>query len=179
MANAIGMIEFSSIAKGIETCDIMLKAANVSIIKASTICPGKYIIIISGDTGDVKSAMSIGKNNAGEHLVDELFIANITEQLIPAISMTNQIDTKGAVGVIEFYSVTSAVLAADICVKSANVSLVEIKTGYAIGGKGVVILTGEIGAIRAAMENAVSNTDLICGKTIIPRPTKELFETLL
>lgn len=179
MANAIGIIEFSSIAKGIETCDIMLKAANVSIIKASTICPGKYIIIISGDTGDVKSAMTSGKNNAAEHMVDELFIANITEQLIPAISMTNQIETKGAVGVIEFYSVTSAILAADICAKSANVSLVEIKTGYAIGGKGVVILTGEIGAVRAAMENAVSNTDLICGKTIIPRPSKELFETLL
>lgn len=70
-------------------------------------------------------------------------------------------------------------MAGDICVKYSNVLLVKIKTSYAIGGKGVVILTGEIGAIRAAMENAISNTELICGKTIIPRPTKELFETLL
>ena len=53
MIQTIGMLEFNSIAKGIETCDVMLKAAEVSLIRTSTVCPGKYIIIITGDTGSV------------------------------------------------------------------------------------------------------------------------------
>ena len=47
MGNAIGMIELSSIARGIETGDFMLKAAQVELNRASTVCPGKYMIIIS------------------------------------------------------------------------------------------------------------------------------------
>ena len=40
---------------GIETSDFMVKAAQVDLIRSSTVCPGKYIILIAGDTGDVKS----------------------------------------------------------------------------------------------------------------------------
>jgi microcompartment protein CcmL/EutN len=46
MSNAIGMIELSSIARGIETCDFMLKAAQVDLIRSSTVCPGKYIVTV-------------------------------------------------------------------------------------------------------------------------------------
>lgn len=70
-------------------------------------------------------------------------------------------------------------MAGDICVKYSNVLLVKIKTSYAIGGKGLVIFTGEIAFVRSDMENATNNVDNICGQTIIPRPTEELFETLL
>lgn len=60
MANAIGMVELTSIARGIETSDFMVKAAQVELIRSSTVCPGKYIIIIAGDTGDVKASMAEG-----------------------------------------------------------------------------------------------------------------------
>ena len=179
MSKSIGMIEFTSIAKGIETCDIMLKSSQVSIVKSCTVCPGKYIIIVSGDTSAVKSALEVGKKNAGEHLVDSLEISSINHQLIPALNMTNQIEVQGAVGVLEFYSIASAVLAGDIAAKAANVSLVEIKIGYAIGGKGVVIVTGDVGDVTASFEAVGEEIELLCGKTIIPRPSKELFETLL
>lgn len=179
MLKAIGMIEFTSIAKGIETSDLMIKAASVEVIKASTVCPGKYIIIISGDTGNVKAAMEIGKTNAEECIIDSLIIPNVHSQLIPAISMTNQNNETNAVGVLEFYSIVSAVMAADIAVKAANVTLIEVKIGYAIGGKGVVILTGDVGAVRASIEAAKIKSELLCGFTVIPRPSKQLIESLL
>ena len=53
MANAIGMVELTSIARGIETSDFMVKAAQVELIRSSTVCPGKYIIIIAGDRKSV------------------------------------------------------------------------------------------------------------------------------
>ena len=49
---AIGMVELNSIARGIETCDYMVKAAQVDLIRSSTVCPGKYMVLIAGDTGD-------------------------------------------------------------------------------------------------------------------------------
>ena len=48
----------------------MVKAAQVELIRSSTVCPGKYIIIIAGDTGDVKASMaeaSARRRERGQH----------------------------------------------------------------------------------------------------------------
>ena len=46
---SIGIIETSSIAKGFQIADSVLKAANVEMVVNRTICPGKYMVLISGD----------------------------------------------------------------------------------------------------------------------------------
>lgn len=179
MGNAIGMVEFNSIARGIETCDYMVKAANVDLIRSSTVCPGKYLVLVAGDTGDVKAAMEEGLTHGGECVVDSLLIPNIHPQVISAISMTTQVDHPGAVGILEFYSVASAITAADIAAKAANITLIEIRIGYAIGGKGFVTLTGDVGAVREAVAAAEKNAQLLVGTSVIPRPSPKLFESLL
>lgn len=88
MRHAIGMVELNSIARGIETCDFMVKAAQVELLRASTICPGKYVVIVGGGVGDVTASMREGTAHAAEHLVDKLLISNVHEQLIPAVFMT-------------------------------------------------------------------------------------------
>lgn len=176
---AIGMIELSSIARGIETSDFMVKAAQVDIIRASTVCPGKYIVIVSGETGDVSASMQVGEKHGAECVVDTLLIPNIHPQLIPAINMTNQVENPGAVGVLEFFSVASAIRAGDVAAKAANVTLIEVKIGYAIGGKGVVVLTGDVGAVRAAVAAAEKGIEMLVGTTVIPRPSPKVFATLL
>ena len=47
--SAIGIVETSSIAKGFEIADTMLKTANVRLVVNRTICPGKYMVLIGGD----------------------------------------------------------------------------------------------------------------------------------
>lgn len=83
MRNAIGMVELTSIARGIETCDYMVKAAQVDLIRSSTVCPGKYIILIAGDTGDVKASMAEGIRQGGEYVVNTLLLPNVHPQLRP------------------------------------------------------------------------------------------------
>ena len=178
MRTAIGMVELNSIAKGIETCDYMVKAAQVELIRSSTVCPGKYLILIAGDTGDVRAAMKEGESRGGECVVDTL-LPNVHPQLIPAISMATQTPPLGAVGVLEFYSVASAITAADIAAKAANITLIEVRIGYAIGGKGYVTLTGDVGAVRAAVAAATRVAQLLVGTTVIPRPAKQVFDSLL
>ena len=179
MRTAIGMVELNSIAKGIETCDYMVKDAQVELIRSSTVCPGKYLILIAGDTGDVRAAMKEGESRGGECVVDTLLLPNVHPQLIPAISMETQTPPLGAVGVLEFYSVASAITAADIAAKAANITLIEVRIGYAIGGKGYVTLTGDVGAVRAAVAAATRDAQLLVGTTVIPRPAKQVFDSLL
>ncbi|MFV0465559.1 MAG: BMC domain-containing protein [Lachnospiraceae bacterium] len=179
MGNSVGMIELSSIAKGIETCDHMLKAADVELLRASTICPGKYMIIIGGDTSSVTASMNAGEVIAAEFMVDKLLISNISDQLMPAISATNPVPTEGAVGVIEFYSVASAIVAADTAAKTADIKLIEIRTGFAIGGKGYVTMSGDVSAVNEAIEAAQAVSDLLIYSTVIPRPTDKLYESLM
>lgn len=178
MSKAIGMVELSSIARGIETSDYMVKAAQVDLIRSSTVCPGKYIIIVGGETGDVKASMEEGLARGGECVVDSLRISNVHEQLIPALSGTVSVEKPGAVGVLEFYSVASAILAADEAAKAANINLIEVRIGYAIGGKGFVTLTGDVGAVRAAVAAAKEGKDLYVGSTVIPRPAPAVLQSL-
>ena len=60
MNSAIGMLEFNSIALGIETADFMVKAAKVDLLRSSTVCPGKYIVIVGGEVSSVQSSMKTG-----------------------------------------------------------------------------------------------------------------------
>lgn len=179
MKLAIGMVELNSIARGIETCDYMVKAAQVDLLRASTVCPGKYLVLISGETGDVKASMAEGIKRGGECVVDTLMLPNVHPQLIPAISSTTQIPEKGAIGVLEFYSVASAIVAADVAAKAASITLIEVHIGYAIGGKGYVTLTGDVGAVREAVAAAAQESELLVGTTVIPRPAPQLYESLI
>ena len=137
------------------------------------------MILIAGDTGDVKASMAEGIKRGGECVVDTLTLPNVHPQVIQAISMTTQVEKPGAVGVLEFYSVASAITAADVAAKAANITLIEVRIGYAIGGKGYVTLTGDVGAVRAAVAAAEREAELLVGTTVIPRPSPKLFQSLL
>ena len=62
--NAIGIVETSSIAKGFEIADSVLKAANVSLVVNRTICPGKYMVLIGGDVDAVNLRVADLRNHA-------------------------------------------------------------------------------------------------------------------
>ena len=47
MGKAIGMIEFKTVSAGITAADRMVKTADVELLEAQTVCPGKYIALIS------------------------------------------------------------------------------------------------------------------------------------
>ena len=64
MRKAVGFVEIKSIPVGIQTADEMVKAGNVELLLATPMCPGKYIIIIGGQVGPVKSANTL-MNEAG------------------------------------------------------------------------------------------------------------------
>ena len=86
MQRAIGMVEFSSIARGIYAADQMVKVSEVEIVTASTSCPGKYIAIVHGDVAAVKTSVETGEREAGDYYIDSMVIPNVHAGVFPAIS---------------------------------------------------------------------------------------------
>lgn len=179
MKKAIGLIELTSIATGYEIADAMLKAADVEIVFNRTICPGKFMVMVSGDTAAVTSSIEVGQNIGAEMVVDDLIIPNVHPDVFPAISGTTVIETTGALGIIETFSVASIIEAADAAVKTADVRLIQIHLAMAIGGKGYVTLTGDVAAVTSAVEagaNYIKHKGLLVNKVVIPQPRKEIIQ---
>jgi len=176
---AIGLIELTSIAKGYEVADALLKTAQVEMVFNRTICPGKFMVLIAGSTDAVRSSMEVGVDLAGDTIVDELLIPNVHPDVFPAISGTRVIEETGALGIIETFSVASIIEAADAAVKAADIQLIQIHLAMAIGGKGYVTLTGDVAAVEAAVEaaaDAIRAKGLLVQKVVIPQPRSEILE---
>ena len=69
---SIGMIELNSIARGILVTDHIGKAANVKILRSHSVCPGKYIVIFSGDVEAVESSKRAGVEIGGVSVINLL-----------------------------------------------------------------------------------------------------------
>lgn len=179
---AIGVVETLSIPLGILAGDQMMKAADVRLVSAQTVCAGKYIVIVAGEVAAVRSAVGVGVEAAAHALVDSLVIPNVDERVIRAMSGASLAEDVRAVGVIETFSLACAIQAADAAVKAAQVELIEVRLGRGLGGKSFVVLTGEVAAARAAVEAAQqeeSTQGLIVSSIVIPSPQMDIVRALL
>ncbi len=179
---SIGFLEFNSIAKGIEAADAVIKTADVQLTFAKAGCPGKYYLLFHGEVASVQASLDAGAAIGGSHVVDKCVIPRVHPQVIQAIHMTTVPETKGAIGVMEFYSVTASVYGADAAVKTADVTLMDVRLGTGIGGKSFVVLTGDVAAVREAVDSGIHTPNaegMLVSSVVIPRPAPELFASLL
>lgn len=182
MSKAIGMIEYKTVSTGMVAADTMLKTAEVEIVEAQTVCPGKYIIIIKGDLSAVKASVDVAIQNYGEQLIDSFVLGNPHEDIFSAIYGTTEVEKIKALGIMETFSVASMIVAADEAAKSAEVSLIELRLARGMCGKSYMFLTGEIAAVTAAIEKgvaAVGNDGMLLDYSIIANPDEKLCKSIL
>jgi microcompartment protein CcmL/EutN len=175
--NSIGLVETSSIARGILVADDMMKAADVRIIVNRTICPGKYMVLVGGAIAAVAAAIEAGVRAAAHTCVDHFTIANVHPDVFPAISGVTRLPEMKALGVIEGFSVASVIKAADAAAKAANVQLVTLHLAMAIGGKAFITLTGDVAAVEAAVQAGtavISARGMLVESVVIASPTREI-----
>lgn len=182
MAKAIGMVEFTSISKGIYVADLMVKASDVEFASANPTCPGKYIAILYGDVAAVENSIDIGRREAGSYYVDHLIIPNVHPEVFPAITATTMPEHIQAIGIFETFSMATMIQAADIILKTAEIEAVEMRLGNGIGGKAYFVYTGDIAAVEAgtrAGQELAKETGLLVNTEVIPAPSEKLVPTLL
>ena len=176
---SIGAIELSSIGMGFLVQDEMLDAATVDVLIARTICSGKYFIVIGGSVSDVRTAIQTGARVSEDSVIDQLMIPNVHESVFPALgqSVVLEEDHAEALGVIETFSGTSVLAAADAAAKAARVTLFRIHVAMALGGKGFCLMTGTIGDCRAAVSAGAAEArqrGLLVSEVVITAPDPAL-----
>ncbi len=169
---AIAAVETSSIAQGMVTADAMVKQAEVQVLHASVLSPGRYWILIGGDVANVRAAHKRGVEVAADALLDQLFIPQLHGGVMPALSGTVPPSEDDALGILETLSAASAIVAADAAAKAADIVLRDLRLANGIGGKGVVVFSGPLSEVQASVERGRADAQqrgLLARAVIIPR----------
>lgn len=170
---ALAVIELGSIARGYVALDAAAKRADVQVIRSEPITPGKYWLALSGGEAEVEEALEAAVRAAGNSRIDHLLLAYVHEDVARAV--VTSVERKGelaSVGAIELSSISSAIRAADAALKAAQVSLVDLHLARGIGGKGYVIVTGDLSDVEAAVDAAVAaaGESWLVGREVIANP---------
>lgn len=182
MSKAIGMVEYKTVSTGIQAADLIIKTAEIEVLEAQTVCPGKYIVLFSGDLSAVNAAVEASWVQYGAELIDSFVLGNPHEGIFPAIYGATEIGKVKALGVLETFSAASIIVAADAAAKTSMVDLIELRIARGMCGKSYLLLTGEVAAVSAAIEKAetaVGANGMLLDHSVIPNPDPKLWQTIL
>ena len=180
----IGLLELCSVARGVEVADAILWQANVDLLCATPVQPGKYVMLFSGGVQDVAAAVACGVETAQQDLVDQLLLEQVHEQIVPTLKrkgghINGVLD---AIGVVETTTVASAILACDVALKTSSIDLVDLRIANGLGGKSFFTVTGEVSDVRAAVSRGsirAQERGLLARQVVVPRPHPDLMHHLL
>ena len=182
MINAIGMIEFKTVSSGVTAADQMVKTADVRLLEAQVVCPGKYIAIITGDLSAVKSAVEAAKATRASEYISSFVLGNPDPAIFPALYGSSNIEGVNALGIIETYDAATIIVAADIAAKTAIVDLIEIRVAKGMCGKSYLYITGEVSACEAAIAKAKEEAGargMFLDSSVIAHPDAQICKAIL
>ena len=152
---ALALLEFSSIAAGIQSADAMVKRATLDVVRAGTVQPGRFLVLIGGAVAEVEESLKAGLETTPEVLTDHIFLPGVHPEVVRALAGKRDIqENQDALGVFETRNVPAAIQVADSGIKGAEVTLMEVRLADGLGGKGIVLFTGKVSDVEAALEIA-------------------------
>lgn len=181
MDPALAIVEFDSIAVGIEAGDAMVKRAPLGVIRSGTVQPGKYIVLIAGDVASVEESLAAGVTLGGDTVVDTVFLPDIHPEVVAALQGGRSFDDGEALGIIETRTVAAIIEAADAAVKGATVTAAQIELADGLGGKGYVLLGGVLSEVEAGVAAGVGalTAQQLIASVVIPQLHDEMRDDVI
>lgn len=181
---SIGLIELSSVAAGFEVADTMLKAGNVKLLLSRSICSGKYMVLIGGETAAVQSGVEAGVEASHGCLIDQFVIPNVHPDVFAALARSTPVEANqaGALGILESFNIATMIEAADAAAKAAQVTLLEVRLAMALGGKAFCTLTGDVGSVQSAVaagRRVISQAGVLVNAVVISRPHPDVYREVV
>lgn len=176
---ALGILELRSIARGYFTLDAMTKRAEVSVLHAEPVSPGKFWIAVTGGEAEVGESMLAGVDTAGDARLDDTLLPGAHERVLDAVARGVKPRVPGgSIGVLETATMAASVRAADAALKCAEVELVDLHLARGIGGKGYLVLTGELPDVEAALDAAAAcaGESAVVGRELMANPDAPVAE---
>ena len=182
MQPALALIEFDSIAAGIEAGDAMAKKAPIARLVAGTVHNGKYLVLISGAVADVEESLAAGLAVGASAVLDHVYLPGVHPHVVDAIAAGRRPQPVEALGVIETRTVAAAIAAADAGIKGAEVNLLEVRLADGLGGHGLVFFDGLVADVEVAVEigtEATAGAPSLIHAVVIPHLHPEMADNLL
>jgi microcompartment protein CcmL/EutN len=182
MDPALALIEFNSIAIGIQAGDAMVKKAPIASIKAGTVQPGKYLVLVTGQVAEVEESLQAGVEWGGETVIDTVFLPQVHPAVVQVIAGDRVEGAGPALGVVETNDVAATIQAADAGVKGAQVTLREIRLADGLGGKAFCLFQGDVQDVEAAVEigvDSLPDPTVLVNQVVIPQLHPEMGDNLL
>lgn len=182
MQPSLALIEFDSIAAGIEAGDAMAKKAPIARIIAGTVQRGKYLVLVAGAVADVEESLAAGLAVGASAVLDHVYLPGVHPHVVDAIAAQRRPQPIAALGVIETRTVAGAIAAADAGVKGAAVNLLEVRLADGLGGRGLVLFDGLVADVEAAVRigtDVIAGTKALIHAVVIPQFHPEMAENLL
>lgn len=177
----IGLLEFSSVARGVLVTDQVVKRAEVRVLFARFVSPGRYVTMFTGSVESVRSSLAIGVEVAQDALVDQLFIPAVHDGLLGALTVPVEVPELDAVAVVETSTIAAAIEAADAALKRSNIALIELRLARGLGGKSYFSMTGALAEIEtslAAASEVARKQGRLVETALIPRPHPDMTDVL-
>ncbi len=173
MGPALGILELRSIARGYFALDAMTKRAEVEVLHAEPVSPGKFWIAITGGEAELAESMEAGIDLAGDSRIDHAHLPGAHAVVLDAVARgVTARAPDDAIGVLETATMAASVRAADAALKCADVTLVDLHLARGIGGKGVLVITGSLPDVEAALDDAAARAgdSAVVGRELMANP---------
>ena len=178
---ALGVLEISTIARGVVAADAAMKRAPAVLLSSRAVSGGKHLVMLEGGVAEVEEAMAAGALAAGDRLLDRVTLAAADDQVWPMLGApVTPLDWDAdrqaeAVAIIETRTVCAAIAAADAACKVADVVVRDVRFAVDLAGKAYFTLTGTLDAIEAAAAAATEAAgDRLVGSEVIAQPSPDL-----
>jgi microcompartment protein CcmL/EutN len=172
---ALALLEFSSIAAGIQAADAMVKRAPIRRIVSGTVQPGHYLVMVTGDVAPVEEAVRAGQEVGAAALLDTVLLPNVHPGVVSGIAGGRELENDDALGVVETATVAAAIQAADAGLKGAQVTLWQLRLADGLGGKGIALFAGLVADVEAAVEIGAGRVpEQLVRQVVIPQLHEEM-----
>ena len=179
MIETLGVAEATNISSGVRLMDMMLKAADVALVRGTPICSGRYMIHIAGNRDAVETSINTAVAS-GAPLIASFVVSGISAQVVKALRQHTALPAGCALGVVEAKRAVACIAAADAAVKRAAVVIGRMTIANGINGKSFMVLGGNITSIEEAVAAAadVLGRELV-DAVVLPRPEDQVIEALV
>jgi microcompartment protein CcmL/EutN len=151
LADAVAVLELSSIARGFAVVDAVVKEAPVAVRIARAVSPGKFVLLFVGDVASVQASNGVALGIAGTTVVDHLLLPAMHPSLLRGLEAGPvEQPIHNSVVIIETTTVVATVAAADAALKAVAVGLVRLQLAVGMGGKAYFSVVGALADVEAA-----------------------------
>ncbi len=152
-----GSSSSNSIAAGIAAGDAMAKRAPIEVIRAGTVHPGKYLVLVGGAVADVEEALEAGQEAAAGYVRDVVFLPNVHPGVVARHARrprSRPAERRWASSRPRPWRPSSRPPTQGSRARASQ--LLELRLADDLGGKGYLLFDGPVSEVEAAVEAGVA-----------------------